>query len=109
MKPKEGENVMLYNLDASGFTSASKATIRSGSYDMFGAVVNNRTGDTVGYIESAYLSSGNENELYVYLPLVENLHEALKPSEIYKMSAAFGECNLNVVSAGQQSMSVPCG
>jgi len=109
MKPKEGENVMLYNLDASGFTSVSKAIIRSGSYDMFGAVVNNRTGDTVGYTESAYLSSGNENELYVYLPLVENLHEALQPSEIYKMKAAFGECNLNVVSASQQSVSVPCG
>jgi len=109
MKPHDGSNIMLYNIGPDGFTSEAKAMIGKNAFDVFGAVVNNETGNTVGYIEAAYLSSGNENELYVYLPLVEGLSASLMPGEINKIKAAFSECDINVISESQQDVNVPCG
>lgn len=109
MKPHDGSNIMLYNIGPNGFVSEAEAVIGKNAFDVFGAVVNNKTGNTVGYIEAAYLADGNENELYVYLPLVESLSSSLMPSEISKIKAALGECDMNAVSDDRQDVNVPCG
>ena len=109
MKKHDGGNIMLYNIGPDGFTSEANAVIGKNALDVFGAVVNNKTGETVGYIEAAYLADGNENGLYVYLPLVEGLSSSLMPSEISKIKAALSECDINVISDSRQDVSVPCG
>ena len=110
MKPKSGENIMLYNIDKNGFRGSSTVVIKPDSYDVFGAVVLNGTsGKTVGYAEGSYLSVGGESRIYVYLPVVEDMPESMRSTEIDKMKAAFSDCGIKVVSPSEQGVSVPCG
>ncbi len=109
IKPEDGDNIMLYNIGSEGFIGETKMILKPGVYDVFGAIVNNQTSETVGYVETVYLSTGDENEIYIYLPFVEGISESIKPSEIYKIEIALGECGIEVVSEGEQSVSVPCG
>lgn len=108
VKPESGENIMLYNIGPEGFTGETKMILEPGVYDVFGVVVNNKTGVTVGYIETKFLSAGDEDEIYLYLPLVEGISESIKPSEMYKLETAFLDCGIEVVSE-EEIVSVPCG
>lgn len=113
IKPESGENIMLYNIDSGGFTGSSKAAMRTGFFDVFGAVLNNGTGGiTVGYADdSSYLAVDGVDELYVYLPVLEgeDVLQSLKSSEIYKLKGAFSKCGIDVISLKEQNVNAPCG
>lgn len=109
IKQSAGDNVMLYNIGSEGFKSESEMILEPGILDVFGAVVNNRTGEANGYIETVYLSTGDEEEIYIYLPVVEGITESIRPSEVYEIEDTFNNCGIKIVSPDEQIVSAPCG
>lgn len=109
MKKGSGETVLLNNMMPGGFSGEAQMVMEPGVYDVFGVVVENATGKTVGYAQGTYLSVGDEEGLYLYLPVVGDVGDSLSPSEVYTMEEALGPCGIDAVSAGEQAISVPCG
>jgi hypothetical protein len=107
MRPYGGNNIILSNVGPEGFIPETRSFIRKDLFSVFGIVMNNK-GNMVGFIETSYLSDGNENELYIYLPVVEDIYSSLDPNEIDKIKVAFSKCNINVINKNLQNVHVPC-
>ncbi|MCK5017081.1 MAG: hypothetical protein KAS32_08410, partial [Candidatus Peribacteraceae bacterium] len=105
-----GEKIMLYNIGSDGFTGSSEAFIEPGFYSTFAAAVSKEYEITVGYIDSKYLSSGDEDKLYVYVPFVEGqTADSIKSTETSKIQATLNKCGIKAVSSSEQIVNIPCG
>jgi hypothetical protein len=104
-------NVVLFNLKEGGVTSETYIeNLKEGEFGVFGMVIENKTGDTVGFVNTSFVSTGTEDELNMYLPIVmkEGYPSSENPvsvesTEIEKLTNTLAGCGIQPASQSEQN------